>query len=531
MYKILISDKLGQAGLDRLDEMDDMSYDMITGLSKEELMAKLPDYDALIVRSGTRPDSDILAAGKKLKVVGRAGIGVDNIDLEAATKLGIFVMNTPQANSVATAEQTMALMLAVNRHTAPAHASLLAGEWARSKFVGTELYGKTLGIIGFGYIGRLVAARAQAFGMTVIAYDPYISEAVGREHNVELFDLDDLLAQTDILTLHTVVSPETTRMINRETIGKMKDGVILINVARGKLIDEEALAAGLQSGKVAAAGLDVYFNEPPTNSPLIGLPNVLHTPHLGASSREAQRAVAVEMVEAVADALRGVDFRNTVNVSFPKGLDFNKVRPYMALAEKIGRLQSGLTDAPFTKIEIEVGGEEMKQMVRPIASALLKGLLIKISPEINEINAPLIAEQHGVQIAQEYGQNTLSYTNLVWCRAHWKNKQGEKRTRVVAGALFAGLEPRIVEVDDYLIEAKPEGLVLIMRNQDVPGVIGQVATILATYGVNIGEWRLGRSAPGGEALSFINLDGSPPAGALDALSHAKAVTAVKLIEM
>lgn len=312
-YKILISDKLGQAGLDRLAEMPDMSYDMITGLSKEALIEIIPNYDALIIRSDTRPDADVIAAGTRLKVIGRAGIGVDNVDVAAATAHGVLVMNTPRSNSVATAEQTMALMLAVCRHTVPAHNSVAAGEWARARFVGTELSGKTLGIFGFGYIGRLVARRAQAFEMKVVTHDPYVSADIAEEMNVPLLSLDNVLAQADIITLHSVVTPETSNVISAENIAKMKDGVIIVNVARGKLIDEQALAEALQSGKVAAAALDVFQKEPPEACPLIGLPNVLHTPHLGASSKEAQTKVGVEMVEEVADALRGVDFRNVIN--------------------------------------------------------------------------------------------------------------------------------------------------------------------------------------------------------------------------
>ena len=313
MYKILISDKLGQPGLDQLDALEDVSYDLKTGLSKEEIIEIIGDYDALIVRSGTRPDADIIAAGTKLKAIGRAGIGVDNIDLEAATKHNVVVMNTPRANSIATAEQTMTLMLAVSRHTAPAHASLANGEWARSKYVGTEIYNKTLGIIGLGYIGRLVAARAQAFGMRVIAYDPFVAPAVGSEIDVELLPLDEMLPQADYITLHSVITDQTKEMINADLIAKMKPGVILINVARGKLINEADLAAGLKSGQVGAAALDVFYVEPPENNPLIGLPNVLHTPHLGASSREAQAAVGIEVVNQVVDVLRGGPAVNQVN--------------------------------------------------------------------------------------------------------------------------------------------------------------------------------------------------------------------------
>lgn len=311
--KILIADKLGQAGLDRLAQIEDIAYDVRTGLTKEALLGVIADYDGVIVRSDTRIDADVIAAGTRLKVIGRAGIGVDNIDLDAATKHGVMVMNTPHSNSVATAEQTLALMLVASRHTVRAHNSLAAGEWARSQFVGAEIFEKTLGIIGFGYIGRLVTRRAQAFGMKVVAYDPYVPAEVGTEMDVELVSLPELLAQADIITLHAIVTPETKGLINAETIAAMKNGVIIVNVARGKLIDEQALAEALKSGKVAAAGLDVFQDEPPVNSPLIGLPTVVHTPHLGASSQEAQHRVGIEIAELVADGVRGVAYRNVLN--------------------------------------------------------------------------------------------------------------------------------------------------------------------------------------------------------------------------
>ena len=305
MHKILVSDKLGQAGLDLLEATENVSYEMKTGLSKDELIGIMPNYDGLIIRSGTRPDADIIAAGANLKVIGRAGIGVDNIDLAAATAQGVKVVNTPRANSIATAEQTLTLMLSINRFTAHSHASVGAGNWNRGDYVGTEIHAKTLGVIGFGYIGRLVTARAQAFGMNVVAYDPYVTAEAAAGLNGELLSLDDLLGQADIITLHAIVTDETKEMINADTIGKMKDGVMLVNVARGKLINEADLAAALQSGKVAAAGLDVFYNEPPEGSPLIGLPNVTHTPHLGASSKEAQAAVGIQIVEQVLKVLNG----------------------------------------------------------------------------------------------------------------------------------------------------------------------------------------------------------------------------------
>lgn len=524
MFKILISDKLGQAGLDRLDEMPDVTYEMKPGLSQEELCEILPAYDALIIRSGTKANAEVLAAGTNLVVVGRAGIGVDNVDIAAATRRGIIVMNTPTANSIATAEQTMALMLAVSRHTAIGHESLCKGEWRRSEFVGTQLYGKTLGIIGFGKIGRLVAERAKAFGMEVLAYDPYVSEEVGRETGVLLVDLDDLLAESDYVSLHTALLPETSQLINATTLNTMKDGAMLINCARGKLIDEVALADALQSGKLKAAALDVYSLEPPVDNPLIGLPNVLHTPHLGASSIEAQRDVATQIVEQVVDALRGTDFRNTINMPFQVS-NFNEIRPYLDLSEKLGALQAGLVDGPILQLEIEVHGETVNELVRAIAAAMLKGILRQTHEgPLNYINAPLLAEEANIKVTQTVSQAPVDYPNLISCRARWAD--GE---RLLAGVLFGSGEPRLVRVDHYSLEALPEGVLLMMQNRDVPGVIGQIGTILAAYDVNIGEWRMGRDAPGGEALSVINLDSEPQPAVLDALEKITAVTQIKLV--
>lgn len=526
MFRILVSDKLGQAGLEILDQAEDAQYDMKTGMSKEELIAAIPDYDALIVRSGTKADADVLAAGKKLRVVGRAGVGVDNIDIPAASQRGIIVMNTPTANNIATAEQAMTLMLAVSRFTVPAHNSLAVGRWDRSKYVGRELHGKTLGVIGFGRIGGLVAARAQAFGMDVVAYDPYVSEEVAKEKNVTLLDLEDLLPAADYITLHTAYTPETDKIINAEAIAQMKDGVVIVNGARGKLIDEQALADALQSGKVRGAGIDVYSSEPPENNPLIGLPNVVHTPHLGASTKEAQQEVARNMAEQVLDALRGVDFRHAINMPFEVGPgEYQKVRPYMNLAEKLGRLHAGLADGEITRVEVEVSGDAVQARVKAIASALLKGILsADYDGPLNAINAPVVAEEKGIAVTQSRMMYGIDYPNLICCRVFWEG--GERR---LGGVLFGGVEPRVVKVDEYKLEARPDGTVLILQNQDVPGVIGQIGTILAEYEVNIGEWRMGRTEPGSEALSFINLDHEPPQAALDALEGITAVTQVKLV--
>lgn len=525
MFRILISDKLGAVGLNRLDQAPDATYDHLPNLSKEELLNIIGDYDALIVRSGTRVDSDVLNAGTKLRVVGRAGMGVDNIDVRTATMRGVVVMNTPDANSIATAEQAMALMLALCRHTAPAHASLLAGEWRRSDFVGIELNGKTLGIIGLGRIGRLVAERAQSFNMEVIAFDPYVSEEVGRKMGILLVDFDDLLAKADFITLHTAATPETEKLINASSIAQMKPGVRLVNAARGKLIDEAALAEALRSGHVAGAALDVFSKEPPQDNPLIGLANVLHTPHLGASTVEAQTAVASEIVDQVLDALRGEDYRHALNMPIPGGKAFASARPYVSLAEKIGMLHGALAPSAIQQVEIDVSGEDVDVLMRPVATALLKGLLEGTGgSEVNYINAPLMAEDAGISVSQSTGVTDMDYPNLISCRVHW-----EGGSRTLSGVLFGGSEPRIVQVDNYQLDANPKGYVLILQNRDVPGVIGQVGTILAAYDVNIGEWRMGRAQPGGQALSFINLDNEPPAPVLEALEKVPAITHVKLV--
>jgi D-3-phosphoglycerate dehydrogenase len=527
MYRILVSDKLGDIGLQRLEEAADASYDLKTNLSKEELLAIIPEYDALIVRSSTKVDADILAAGTNLKVVGRAGIGVDNIDIKAATMRGIIVMNTPQANAIATAELTLGLILALSRNIAPAHASLAAGEWRRSELVGNQIYRKILGVIGFGRIGRLVAKRAQSFGMEVLAFDPFVSEEVAHELGVTLVDMDDLAAQADYITLHTVLTPDTEKMIDAKLISQMKDGVSIINCARGKLLDEAALAEALQSGKVAGAAVDVYSVEPPKDNPLIGLPNVLHTPHLGASTKEAQRDVATQIVDQLLDALRGIDFRNTINMPFAAGPDFMTTQPYMDLAEKLGVLQAALAPAPVRRVEVEVRGDMVDRLVRPVAAALLKGLLeYSLADYVNYINAPVLAEENGITISQTKGITLVDYPNLISCQVYWEGGQ-----RLIAGVLFGGKRPRVIQVDDYHLDANPQGIVLVMQNQDVSGVIGQVGTILAAYNVNIGEWRMGRHSPGGEAMSFINLDSELPPSVLDALEKISAVTHVNLVNL
>jgi D-3-phosphoglycerate dehydrogenase len=525
MYRILVSDNLGEIGLERLAGAQDASYDLRTGLSREELLEAISGYDAIIVRSGTLIDAEVLEAGRDLKVIGRAGVGVDNIDVRAATARGVIIMNTPQANAIATAEQAMGLMLAASRYTAIAHASVAAGEWRRSEFRGLQLYRKVLGIVGFGRIGRLVAARAQSFGMEVLAFDPFVSEDVGRQLGVKLVDIDQLLGESDYISLHSVVTSESDNMIDADAIGKMKDGVIIVNAARGRLVDEHALAEALTDGKVRAAAIDVYRNEPPTDNPLIGLPNVLHTPHLGASTVEAQRDVASQIVDQVLDALGGTDFRNAVNMPFQAGPDFESTLPYMELAEKLGLLHSAMSTSPVRRVELELRGEMVDRLAGPVAAALLKGLLeSSLADPVNYINAPLLAEENGILLSETKGLSLADYPNLISCRVHCDGSQ-----QLLAGVLFGGSRPRIVQVDDYHLDADLDGIMLIMRSQDIPGVAGQVGTILAAHELNIGEWRMGRRRPGGEALSFISLDSEPSPDILRSLEAVPAVTLANLV--
>jgi len=528
MFRILVSDKLGEAGIARLNAEPGVKADVRTGISRSELIDIIGEYDALIIRSATRVDQDLLNAATRLRVVGRAGIGIDNVDVRQATAHGIIVMNTPQANAMATAEHTLAMMLAVSRHTAPAHESMRQGEWARSKFNGQQLSGKTLGIVGFGQIGRLVAQRAKAFKMNVIAYDPYVSENIGREMDIPLVDLDELLPQSDYVSLHTSMSAETDSIINNKTIARMKVGSILINPARGKLVDEEALATALQEGRIKAAAIDVFRTEPPDqNNPLLGLPNVLHLPHLGASTVEAQRDVAIQIVEQVVDALRNKDFRNSINMPFIPGTDFEKTMPYLNLAEKIGQLQFHMAPAPIRGVEIELQGETIKELLRPIAAALLKGILQGfLKDSVNYVNAPMLAEQHGISVAQSKSIGAAHYAHLISCRVRY---DGGERT--ISGTLFGGTHPRIVQVSQYHMDVDPSGIVLVMLNKDLPGVIGNIGTILGKFQVNIGEWRLGRGEKGTEALSFVNLDSYPPDDAIEELKSVEAVVKLEILRL
>jgi D-3-phosphoglycerate dehydrogenase len=522
MYHILVADDILPEGLAVLRAAPDAHTDDLR-LSRADLLARIGGYDALIIRSGTPVDRALIERGARLKVIGRAGISLSNVDIAAATERGVMVLHTPQANSLATAEHTFALLLAVCRHIPQAEASLRRGEWERSRFLGAQLHGKTLGVIGFGRVGQLVAARALAFGMNVLAYDPYLDLELARQLRVTVTSFNDLLARADILSLHAVLTPETRRLIGAPELARAKRGALFINTAHGELVDEAALHAALVSGQLAGAALDVYAHEPPFDSPLLQLPNVICIPHLGASTVEAQRDVSIQIAQHVLEALRGENYHNVVNLPFVPGPNFQKTRPYLELAEKIGALHAQLAGGRITRLEVEVKGEGMNDLVKPAAVALLKGLLGETA---NYINAPTLAVERGLTVTQARGLPVADYANLISCRVTWA--EGE---RLIAGTLFGGTESRIVQLDDFRMDAKPEGTVLVMFSRDVPGVIGKVGTLLYQFGINIAEWRLGRDAPGGTALSFINLDAPMSAEGLAALRALPEVTEARTVRL
>jgi D-3-phosphoglycerate dehydrogenase len=526
MYKILITDELSAEALDLLKNAADIEMDIVRRPAVERLRQIIPDYDALIIRSSVQVDAALLENASRLKAIGRAGVGLDNVDIDAASLRGVIVMNTPGANTIATAEHTMAMMLALCRHVPQAHHSLRNGEWARSRFLGVQLAGKTLGIVGLGRIGARVAQRAQAFGMTVIAFDPYISDEVARELKVTLADLDELLAKADFITLHAALTSSTQGLIDARAIGLMKPGVRLVNCARGALVDETALAQALLSGQIAGAALDVFADEPlPENSPLRTLDNVVLTPHLAASTVEAQRDVGTQIVDQVLAALRGEEYRNAVNMPIVDVGIFRELRPFLLLAEKLGSLQMQLCQGRITRVEVEFQGEDVAQHGRTLSVALLKGLLDPISDTpANYISAPHLARQRGITVSETRGLVTSPYANLISCRVF--SDEGE---RVVAGSLLGRELPRVVQIDSFRMDARPEGHILMMESLDVPGVIGRVGTILGAHHINIAEWRLGRTAPGDLALSFINLDASAPPDLLTQLEQLDGVVCVRRV--
>ena len=498
--RVLVADKIDDAGIEILRRDADVA--VRSGMSLEQLLAAVADQDALVVRSATKVTSGVLEAGKRLRVVGRAGVGVDNIDVDECTRRGIVVVNTAGGSTFATAEHTMAMMLAMARYVPQAMASLLGGEWTPSKFVGVELRGKTLGIFGLGRIGTQVAGRAKAFDMRVIATDPYVSREHAEANGVELVTKDELLAQSDILTLHAVLTSETGHFLSEAELARMKAGARIVNCARGALIDEQALVRALDSGQIAAAALDVFAQEPPEESPLIGHPRVVHTPHLAASSQEAQVEIAVDLARLILACLRGEHVAGAVNAPLRVAGDITFLEPYLDLAAVLGRALTQLAGTRLERVEVTYVGELAQHDTAPLTAAAIKGLLAPITEErVNLINARLVARSRGLNVVEhKLDRSESNFANLLEIKV--QDQTGE---RVLAGTI-AHDEPRLVRIDDYWVDVAPVGTVLITQHLDRPGMIGRVGTLLGDGDVNISSMQVGRRVRRGDAIMVMNLD-------------------------
>jgi D-3-phosphoglycerate dehydrogenase len=525
--KVLISDPLSKKGLDILGKAEKLKVDIKTGLPPEELKKVIPEYDAIIIRSETKLKKEIIEAADRLKVIGRAGIGLDNVDLPAATKKGIVVMNTPQENAIAAAEHTVAMMLAISRKIPQATASMRAGKWEKKEFMGVELYNKTLGVIGIGVIGTIVVDRARALKMKVIAYDPYISKEAAEKKGVDLVSFDELLSRSDFITVHTPLTDETRNLINQDTMGKMKKGVILINCARGGIINEKDLYDAIKEGKVAGAALDVFEKEPATGNPLLELEQVISTPHLGASTGEAQENVALAISQQIIDYLLLGEARNAVNIPMvsPDILPF--LRPYLRLGEKLGSFLGQISNYAIEEVLIEYQGEVVEYGTSPMTISVLKGLLTPFVGEtVNFVNAQVMAKERGIKITESTSAKAEDFSSLIAITVRSKMEQN-----YIAGSLFGRKEVRIVKLNDFFIEAIPEGYILLINNYDKPGVIGHIGSILGNQNINIAAMQLGRDRLGGNAISLLHLDAPLPPGMLGEILRMPNIISVRQIQL
>jgi D-3-phosphoglycerate dehydrogenase len=508
--KVLVAEKLAAAGIERLREH--LDTDVRTGLTPEELAEIIADYDALIVRSATKVTADLLDRAENLKVVGRAGIGLDNVDVDAATRHGVLVVNAPQSNVLSAAEHTMALLLAQARNIPQAHAALVAGKWERDKWQGVELHGKTLGIVGLGRVGTLVAQRASAFGMRLIAYDPYVSPSRAAQMGVDLVDsVAEVCRRSDFLTIHLPKTPETVGLISDRELNEVRPGIRIVNTARGGLIDEEALVRALSDGRVAGAAVDVFDEEPVTQHPLFGLPNVIVTPHLGASTVEAQDKAGLAIAEQILLALRGEFVPFAVNLEVGSDIP-EAVRPYLRLAERLGRVTVALAGAGIESLRFEYHGSIAEHDTRALTLAGLKGAFSAVMHEpVTFVNAPLLAKERGISVEESKTSQSLDYVNLIEVRAESKDE-----TVSVAGVLVGKRDTeRLVRIYGYDLDMAFEPIMTLFRYEDRPGIVGIVGTLLGEAGVNIANMQVARRTEGGEALMALAVDSAIPQDVLD----------------
>jgi D-3-phosphoglycerate dehydrogenase / 2-oxoglutarate reductase len=512
MPKVLIADKLSPAAVAIFRERG-VDADVKTGLSKEELIKIVDQYDGIAIRSATKLTADVLKAAKNLKVVGRAGIGVDNVDIPAATAAGVIVMNTPFGNSITTAEHAISLMLALARELPAANASTQAGKWEKNRFMGVEITGKVLGLIGAGNIGSIVADRAKGLKMRVVAFDPYLSQERANDLGIEKVELNELLARADFITLHVPMTPETKNILSADAIAKTKKGVRIINCARGGLIDEQALKAAIDSGQVAGAALDVFEIEPAKENILFGNEKVVATPHLGASTTEAQENVALQVAEQISDYLLTGAITNALNMPSISASEAQKVRPWISLAEKLGSFAGQLTGTSLTGVEIVYEGTPSMLNTRALTQAALAGLLKPMLAEVNMVNAPVIAKDRGIKVSETRRDAQGIYEGYIKLVVNMGDS-----TRRLAGTVFSDGRPRLIQIKDINLDAEFAPHMLYIVNEDKPGFIGKLGTMLGDAKVNIANFTLGRSAPGQDAIALIEVDGPVPAEVADAVA-------------
>jgi D-3-phosphoglycerate dehydrogenase len=486
--KVLVSDSLSEVGVRIFQETPGIEVDVNTGLAPEELKKMISQYQGLVIRSATKVTADIIEAAHNLKVIGRAGIGLDNVDIPAASQRGIVVMNTPEGNTITAAEHTMAMIMALSRNVPQATASLKEGKWEKKKLEGREIFNKTLGLIGAGHIGRIVADRAKGMQMRVIVYDPYLKPETIENLDLEPVSFDELLRRSDYITIHTPRTDETINMINGQTMAKMKKGAMLINCARGGIVNEDDLYDALESGHLAGAALDVFSTEPPGRIKLMSLPSFICTPHLGASTREAQENVAVDVAKQIVAYLLHGTVKNAVNVPSISAELMTILRPYAILSEKMGSLQTQLTESGIVEVQINYSGKVTEYDVSPLTTAMIKGLLTPIlKDDVNFVNAPFIASERGIKVVESKTKTSEDFASLIMLKV--KSLEGEN---IVSGTIFGKTMPRILRINDFYLEAIPEGHNLLIHNQDTPGVIGRIGITLGTHGVNISRMQVGQ---------------------------------------
>jgi len=528
MIKILVSDPLSEEGLKILKDHKEFQVDVKTELKPDALKEAIKDYEGLVVRSATKVTRDVLSQAAKLKVIGRAGVGLDNVDVEAATQKGIIVMNTPAGNTISTAEHTMSMILALSRNIPQADVSTKKGEWKRSKFMGVELYGKVLGILGFGRIGSEVARRALSFGMKVLAFDPFLSREVAQGVGVELVELKEVLENSDYITMHTPLTEETKHMISTKEFALMKKGVRVVNCARGGIIDEPALVEAIKEGKVAGAALDVFEKEPlAADNPLLQVDNIILTPHLGASTEEAQVNVAIEVAQIVADALLGRGIRNAANYPCLEPEVSKIIEPYIQLAERLGAFGSQLVEGRLLQLNITYSGEIIQHDLTAVTLALVKGVLSPILQEtVNFINAVTLAKERGIKINESKTSQEEEFVTLIQLEV-----KTDKETRKIFGTLASNKQPRVVKINGCYVEMTPLGEIVFIQNWDRPGIIGNLGTLLGKHNINIASMTFGREKPGGKAISVLNVDSPVSSQIADKIRKLENIVAVKVIKL